>query len=436
MHWTFMAIIAAVAVYLLIASRYPGTPRIFGGRTLAVVMLSFNALWWTIADRRFARHIRGARRSRAIRLLAAVFSLTMNAPIVEMLISGGPPLFQSFPTWYAAAVTLWQLGLVAAMPIVALLRLIGLVMTWIVRHIRPRKGITRTDAFDPTRRAVLKTAFATAPVAILAGLTSVARVQEQRLQVNRHTLPAPWLPDRLRGLTITHISDLHVGRLYRPFMLPRLIDTANALDGDIVVVTGDVVDNSNLLLPQALEALSHLTHRHGLFLCLGNHDQIDSRVDFINAVRSRRLDLLINQRRVIRIDGESITIAGLDFASGDEPGGYHSRKGNLANVQETFEGYRRPTDGPVIALAHHPHTWDTLARVGAPLTLSGHTHGGQLMLTPPEERPDIGIGRILFRYTRGFYYNGPSTLFVNSGVGNWFPLRIHAPAEVVRIRLV
>ena len=133
--------------------------------------------------------------------------------------------------------------------------------------------------------------------------------------------------------------------------------------------------------------------------------------------------------------GEKITIAGLDFAGSDEPTG-RRRRGNLANAQKTFEGFDESTHGPVIALAHHPHTWDVLARMGVPLTLSGHTHGGQLMLTSPGERPDIGIGRILFRYTRGFYHNGPSSLFVNSGVGNWFPLRIHAPAEVVQIRLV
>jgi predicted MPP superfamily phosphohydrolase len=218
-------------------------------------------------------------------------------------------------------------------------------------------------------------------------------------------------------------------------MLPRLLHAANALNSDIVVVTGDIVDSSNLLLPEALDALSHLTHRHGLFLSMGNHDEIDNREEFIAAVRSRHFDLLINDRRRIDIGGEKITIAGLDFAGSDEPTG-RRRKGNLANAEKTFAGYDQPTHGPVIALAHHPHTWDVLARTGVPLTLSGHTHGGQLMLTPPGERPDIGIGRILFRYTRGFYYNGPSTLFVNSGVGNWFPLRLHAPAEVVQVRLV
>jgi predicted MPP superfamily phosphohydrolase len=369
-----------------------------------------------------------------IRLLVLAFSLAMNAPIIGMLFSGHPPLFQSSPTWYAAAVTLWQLGLVACMPIFALLRLIALGLRWAFRRLVPRRARVEPETFDPSRRAALKTALATGPVALLAGLTVISRAQEGRLLIHRHDLPAPWLPERLRGLTITHITDLHVGRLFRPHMLPGLIDQVNALKGDIVVVTGDIVDNSNLLLPEALDALAHITHRHGMFLCIGNHDEIDDRTDFIRTVRQRNFALLINQRRRVEIGGERITIAGLDFAGSGEPTG-RRRMGNIANVEEALDGYRRQTDGPIIAIAHHPHTWDVLARVGVPLTLSGHTHGGQLMLTPPDERPDIGVGRILFRYTRGFYHNGPSTLFVNSGVGNWFPLRIHAPAEIVQIRL-
>ena len=90
----------------------------------------------------------------------------------------------------------------------------------------------------------------------------------------------------------------------------------------------------------------------------------------------------------------------------------------------------------MIVMSHHPHAFDALPAVGVPLMLAGHTHGGQLMFTEPGRRPDIGIGRLLFRYTRGVYRRGGNTLFVNSGVGNWFPFRIHAPAEIVQIRLL
>jgi hypothetical protein len=81
-------------------------------------------------------------------------------------------------------------------------------------------------------------------------------------------------------------------------------------------------------------------------------------------------------------------------------------------------------------MAHHPHSWDMAADCGIPLVISGHTHGGQIMLTR-----QIGLGRIRFKYLSGLYTRPGSQLIVSNGVGNWFPLRIGAPAEILRITL-
>ncbi len=515
LQWASMGIIAAILCYGFIFTRYIDTPRAVGFRLIILLLLLFNTLWWTIADRRFARHIRSSRRSSTLRLAVLAFCIVLNAPILLMLLTGRPLSFMQTPTWYAAAVTFWHIGLVATMPIAALLRLAGLAILYAFRRFRfrfrrKRKGNTVNNStivehaqdnrpaipprfvnnvqHDPARRAFLRTAVASVPMAVVVGATVAARRQEARFAVNYRTLKAPWLPARLRGLTITHISDLHVGRLYRPVMLPRLVEAANRLDSDIVVVTGDIVDNSNDVLPPALDALTQISHRHGIFACIGNHDQIDNRVEFIQYTRIQ-IPLLINQRRPITIDGEKLTLAGLDYpaarrsassssssdtaqiqqnprpqtvsspprgrresqedkqhasldhkeaipATARPQNGENGKTPDDLNTAATLAGHDIQQDGPVIALAHHPHTWDALAAADVPLTLSGHTHGGQLMLTPPGERPDIGIGRFLFRYTRGFYRRADTTLFVNSGIGNWFPLRLRAPTEIVQIRLV
>jgi len=81
-------------------------------------------------------------------------------------------------------------------------------------------------------------------------------------------------------------------------------------------------------------------------------------------------------------------------------------------------------------MAHHPHAFDAAADAGLPLTLSGHTHGGQLMLNE-----QLGFGPALFHYWSGLYTRGRSKLIVSNGVGNWFPLRVNAPAEIVHITL-
>ncbi|MEZ0255819.1 MAG: metallophosphoesterase, partial [Chthoniobacter sp.] len=81
-----------------------------------------------------------------------------------------------------------------------------------------------------------------------------------------------------------------------------------------------------------------------------------------------------------------------------------------------------------ILLAHHPHAFDFAADI--PLTLSGHTHGGQLMLTK-----DFGFGPAMFRYWSGLYQKADRALVVSNGVGNWFPVRVQAPAEIVHLTL-
>lgn len=439
--------IALLAVYGFGIARFVSTPRDVGFRLVILSILCFNGLWWSIADRRFARHIASPRGSRLLRLAASSFCVLLNVPMLYMFVAGRTPLFLGSPTWYASAVTIWHIGLVACMPIVAGLRLLWIGAMIVARRmIFPQPAPTAPTAVSVapsandeqqslwSRRALLKTAFATGPMAVLVGTTGLSRVREGQLLVHRHELPAPWLPKRLRGLTLTHISDLHVGRLYRPWMLGRMIDAVNKLDSDIVVVTGDIVDASNEMLPPAIGALKQLNHRHGIFLSIGNHDMIDSRTEFVRYTREH-LPLLINEQCTLDIGGERITIAGLDYANRNVSTS-DNRRSDMDNALEMLIGYDALRDGPVIGLAHHPHAWDVLGPMGIPLTLSGHTHGGQIMFNPPGSASDLGIGPMLFRYLRGFYHRPGETLFVNSGVGNWFPLRIHAPAEVVQLRLV
>jgi hypothetical protein len=99
-----------------------------------------------------------------------------------------------------------------------------------------------------------------------------------------------------------------------------------------------------------------------------------------------------------------------------------------AHVRNTLR--LRRSDAFPILLAHHPHAFDPAAEAGIPLTLAGHTHGGQLMLTE-----HIGPGPLMYKYWSGMYRKEQSQLVVSNGVGNWFPLRINAPAEIVHITL-
>lgn len=455
--YALMAIIAGILLYL----RSVPVDRAIGFRLVVSMLLVVNLLYWRLADRRLNRYIRHLGFSSLTRVALALFIVVINIPVADMVLRGRMPGYLvTWPGFYAAAVVLWHICLVVLLSVLSATRLLIVLAhratRWTRRRLQPtsagnnptkpinpfHKVDDRSDAAnnnapcestDLGRRRFLQTACVSLPAIALPAATIAAVDQENDLLVRRVRLPVPWLPDRLRGLTITHVSDLHVGRHYRPHMLPKLVDTVGELDSDLVLVTGDIVDVSNDMLPPAIKALKQMPVRYGMYHCIGNHDQIDNRAEWVAAMREH-FDLLIDQRRSIEIGGERLTIAGLDYTHDDvaRPG----RPSHATHAQLALQGHDPDRDGPVICLAHHPHAFDALRQRGVPLTLSGHTHGGQLMLTPPGSALELGAGNLLFRYIRGVYERKDATLFVNAGVGNWFPLRINAPAEVVQIQLV
>ncbi len=460
----FAAMVFVVALAWLAARLdwRPPIPRGFRGAVFLIV--GCNIIWWTLADQFLARALmrRASRRAARIALLLAV--LLFAGPVAWAVLFSRLPSLAGTPLWYVSAWQLWHMGLLVGLPLITAAIYLVLLVASLIRAIRSRRRAA-VDAAPPalsaappatlipnsgtspalprpalSRRDLLAAAALGAPVILAGGLGLRGARRIGRFLVRKYDLPAPWLPQRLRGLTIAHVSDVHLGRFFRPAMLPPLIDAVNRLDADLLLFTGDLVDLSNDLLPPGIAALRAMSHRYGLFMCIGNHDLIDDGAEFVRTVRTEGLNLLLDERQSLDIGGEPLTIAGVQWSRRNrsrDAGPTHT-----AHVHQTLLGYRPTDDGPCIALAHHPHTFDALADAGVPLTLSGHTHGGQLMFAPPRDDGigapdrDRGAGEFLFRYLRGFYARLGSTLFVNSGVGDWFPVRYNAPAEIVRLRLV
>jgi len=133
--------------------------------------------------------------------------------------------------------------------------------------------------------------------------------------------------------------------------------------------------------------------------------------------------LLVNEYRVVPVRGRPVQLLGLPWERDEAV---------IANSVRQLAGQVAPGAFPIL-LAHHPHAFDAAAEVGIPLTVSGHTHGGQLMLGE-----SVGFGPLLFRYWSGLYRKpgaGGASLVVSNGVGNWFPLRVGAPAEIIHLTL-
>ena len=264
------------------------------------------------------------------------------------------------------------------------------------------------------------------PMVVAIFGTAVSLWQLNRFRVRRMTLAIPNLPAALKGLTIAHLSDLHVGKLTRGKVLDDMVAATNRLHPDLILLTGDLINFSLQDLPRGIELLRRMQARYGLHSCEGNHDLIESAAEFEAAARASGVSFLLDEGVTISVDGQPVQILGLRWGEGMGPVSEASGRGKALDwlLAQGEPG------AFTILLAHHPHVFDAAAAAGIPLTLAGHTHGGQLMFTP-----GMGFGPWLYRYWSGLYRRGASQLVVSNGAGNWFPLRIGAPAEIIFLTL-
>jgi hypothetical protein len=245
--------------------------------------------------------------------------------------------------------------------------------------------------------------------------------------VRRVEVPLERLPSAWDGLTITHLSDFHFGPIVRPEEhLPPIIEACRTLDSDMICFTGDWIDFDNRSLHRALPHLRQLSARLGIYACLGNHDFYENRWGLAKQLRAWLGPHLLRSTAITHERGGSVLgIIGFDYEYGRQK---HRRHLTAA--------LRRLPDAPCfkICLAHDPDLFDPLRRAGIELTLSGHTHGGQISFTAAPH-PVIGPAMFRFRYFRGLYLRNGAALHVHCGLGHSFPLRLNNPPEIVQLTL-
>ena len=238
---------------------------------------------------------------------------------------------------------------------------------------------------------------------------------DQSIDLKKVEITSPSWPSAFDGLRIGHVSDFHLGDLMPLDRALGAIDTLVSQEPDIVMCTGDVVDlHVNGALP-LLEALANIGAPLGTMLVLGNHDELDCASALSSMAQSSGVRLLRDASCQIHHNGNALTVAGIDWAK--------TSKQCKSKVEKVCD------DQTHILLSHNPKAFTTASEVGVPLTLSGHTHGGQVAM-PNRRGANLAVAH---RYTAGVYERGDSRLFVTVGVGAWFPLRINCPAEVALI---
>ena len=382
-------------------------------------MVSLDIIWWIVLAR-FANH-GGAR------IVISIFMAAMVAGLIGIIAArmSRAGWDRVIPKFAVSAIFIWHfigLGLLALIGVVLIPILLG---HKISTHYRPPKVEQSADSNGWSRRDFLRFSAALLPPVFTVGLTGVAMYQLNQVRIRRFSLPIADLPSDLNGMTIAQVSDMHVGRFTKGEILEKTVRLVNELRADLVLLTGDLINDALADLDAGLELTRRMEARFGVAIIEGNHDLIENPREFETRVRASGIPFLLDESTIMNVRGFPVQLLGLRWTRAYGEG----RDVAIgAEVKKLLE--QRNADAFPILLAHHPHAFDAAAEARMPLTLSGHTHGGQLMLNE-----QLGFGPAMFRYWSGLYERGASKLIVSNGVGNWFPLRVNAPAEIVHLTL-
>ncbi len=276
-----------------------------------------------------------------------------------------------------------------------------------------------TEGF--TRRQFLTALVATATVGALATTAQATVVEPFDYEVTTRDVFLRNLPPAFDGFRLTHVTDLHHGKLVPLEEVRRVVEIAQATQPDMFALTGDyTTDNNNKFLEPCAEALSALKAPHGVWSVLGNHDQQGTASRTIKTLERHGFNLLNNANTRIEQAGETLQLAGINDSSWARTDWARARRG-LDFSQ------------PVVLLSHQPQVFDYAEAHEYSLILAGHTHGGQVSF------PIIGAPvRFIeqFKYVRGLYRKDATQLFVSRGTGLiGLPVRLGARPEIAVLRL-
>lgn len=247
-------------------------------------------------------------------------------------------------------------------------------------------------------------------------------IERSDLKLRTVDLPVPGLPLELDGLRLVQISDIHLSPYLTATEFRRAIDMANETRAHLALVTGDLISSIGDPLDDCLAELKRLRADAGVIGCLGNHEVYTQTMDYVTEEGAKiGIDFLRSKNRVFRFGNSNLNFAGVDYQRFHDvylPGAEKLVMPGMTNV----------------LLSHNPDVFPVAADKGFQVTISGHTHGGQITAEILDQ--NISIARFYTPYVYGVFRRGGASAYVTRGIGTvGLPARLGAPPEVALIRL-
>lgn len=293
----------------------------------------------------------------------------------------------------------------------------------ILLRLRPRFERTKRDFLGNAARTLVGTS---------VGVFAYGTYYENSAPgISRITLPYSGLHPDLCGLKIVHLTDIHAGPLISFEKIASVISIANALKPDLIVLTGDYINNNPAYINGCLSLLDDLKAPAGVFGVYGNHDYYTG----INAVRGA-----FSRTRIYMLSDNRCWAKGLvgllNIIGVDDPVWGYATDAQFQDL-ENISGLAA-RDQFNLLLSHRPGIFTVCKDWNVDLTLAGHTHGGQVIVPGLGER-GLSLARFFFTYTHGLYAQDDdpeARMYLSRGIGTIIaPIRLFCKPEIVEITL-
>lgn len=371
-----------------------------------LLSIAFALLW---------RAVYGWQENKAKQKMYGIFSLSIIAFLIlyffqfKLNFVEYPVVFKFLYPISLSSITWISTLLLLILPLLVL----AIIRFFINRHAETELNVSRRNLFKNIATILPAISF----LGITPLLITASNVKRTHLTLGYTNLPAA-----LKNLKIGQISDFHLGPYASINDLNNIFSRLQQDKVDVIFITGDLVDDIPSL-PQLKEVLDNWSPKFpkGIYYIYGNHEYYRNYKAVKATLESSSLKILRNSHELFLDDIEQpVYLAGVDFPFGR---GDETEQKMKIYVQKALEGI--PANAFIILLAHYPDFIAEAFTANIPLTLAGHSHGGQINLL------DKSVTPLNYKYWRGLYANTPADKFgyVSTGAGDWFPLRFDCPRE-------